>query len=385
LTIEALATLLLSETKARIYARGLLIGAALGLPVSTWQPGDPTRSDYHFISEILEVTSGIAASLARSGFLDEAQDLWLEVKAEQDFGVVSIDATFASASCLLTNGGGGEFVLEAGDVTVSNSTTDKTFTNVTGGTLKRGVGQTLALDFVADEAGSESTSAAGEIDELVTQLRTVTVSNAAAAVGVDKETEAALRTRCRDKLGALSPNGPRDGYAFVGKSSDLTGSTEVTDVRVYDDSDTGDVLVYLRGASGAVSAAAVDAVTTAILSYATPLCITPTVATAVNVVAPITYQLWVYSADSRELAEIEAAVESALVALFLARPIGGDITPPALVGSVRKKLIEATIKGASPYSYDVLVTLPATDVALTNIQVAVLGTLIATVTKVADP
>lgn len=385
MTIAALASSIIGATKAEIYARGLQIGAALGLPVTTWQPGDPTRSDYHFISELLELCEAFVVELAKSAVLDEAEDEWLIVKAEQDFGVTAIPATYAATSCTLTNSGGGRYPsLVVGSVTAKNTATGKTFRNVTGGSLI-GVGATISLDFVADEAGSGSTSAAGEIDALVTGLRGVTITNPAAAIGVDKESDPALRTRCREKLGALSPNGPRDAYAYVAKSSDLTGSTEVTDARVYDDADTGDVRVFLRGASGAVSGAAVTAVTTAILRYAAPLCITPVVESATNQTVAITYQLWLYSADSREVSEIEDAVETALEAMFAARPIGGDIITPGDPGAVYLRLIESTIRGVSPYAFRVELSLPAADVELDDDEVAVLGVVTPTITKVVDP
>jgi phage-related baseplate assembly protein len=382
--VISFASLILSETKEAIYAKGLQIGAALGLPVTTWAPGDPTRSDYYFIAEILETLEAVVGQLAKSSVLDESEGDWLIVKAEQDYGVTAVEATYATAACTLTNGGGGQYTIVAGDLTAKNTATGKTYRNVTGGSLV-GVGATLSLDFVADEPGSGSNAAAGEIDALVTVLRAVTITNPAAAIGLDQESEDALRTRCREKLGSLSPNGPRDAYAYIAKSSEFTGSTEVTDARVYDDADTGDVEVYLRGASGAVSGDAVTAVLAAILEYAAPLCITPAVASATNVTVAVTYQLWLYSADSRSTSEIEDAVEAALLAMLATRPIGGDIITPGANGYVYLRLIEATIKGVSPYAFRVALTLPAADVELDPDEVAVLGTVTATITKVADP
>src|SRR5262249_39771218 len=158
--------------------------------------------------------------------------------------------------------------------------------NTTGGNLPAKVGVvngTLTITVIADEAGSGSSAGAGEIDTLVTTSLGVTCSNATAAVGTDEQDESVTRQQCPDKLGSLSPNGPVDAYRYVARNSALTGSTAITRVRAYPDSDTGDVLVYLAGPSGAISSADRALAETAIADWATPLCITPTVSSATNV------------------------------------------------------------------------------------------------------
>jgi phage-related baseplate assembly protein len=383
----SLAALLVQETKARIYAAGLEVATDLGLPVTTWSAGDPTRSLYHFMAETLEALESMIAGYVASGFLSYATGEFLQLLASEVYDVDFVEETFATTTVVLSNAGGGVYPIEAGDVTVKNSTTGVTYRNTTGGTIASGPGTTLTVTVVADEGGSDGSAGIGEIDEMVTTFLGVTCSNDAAAVGLDEESDASIRERCRDKLGAFSPNGPADAYAYVARTAALTGTSGITRVRVYPDSDTGDVLVYLAGPAGAVSAPDLALGEAAILEWATPLCITPTVAAASNVTIAVTYTIWLYQAVGVTEAEAEAAIETALEDMFAVRPIGGDILTGDLTGSMFKSLIESTIRGVYPDDcFRVSVSAPAGDTALTNAQVAALGTVTATaVNFVSDP
>jgi phage-related baseplate assembly protein len=381
----SLASLLIRETKAAIYATALSIARALNLPVDAWQAGDPTRSLYHVLSEVLSTLEGVVSAYVGSGFLDYATGDWLTLLAKQIYNVDREVAAYAETTFDLTNAGGGVYDFEPGDLTVKCTATGKTYRNSSGGHLAA-LGGVLSVDIVADEPGSDSSAAAGEIDDLVTGYIGVTGSNPTAAVGVDEQTDDSLRQQCRDKVGALSPDGPAAAYSFVAKSSALTGTTAVTRVRVYADSDTGDVTVYLAGPSGAVASGDRDVVETAILRWATPLCITPTVLSASNVTIAVTYQLWIYEGVNKTSLEIQTSVAAALATMFAKRPIGGDIIPPATTGALYKEMIESTIRTAFPdHTFKIAVSIPASYTAMTNGQVPALGVIASTVTFVADP
>ena len=105
--MATLTDMLTTETKAAIYARGLAVAQALGLNVTSWVAGDPTRSLYHFLSNILETLEIQVAGYVSSGFLDYATGNWLTLLAEQLYGVTRTEATYASTTVRLTNGGGG--------------------------------------------------------------------------------------------------------------------------------------------------------------------------------------------------------------------------------------------------------------------------------------
>lgn len=383
--MPSLVSLLVEETKAEIYARGLAVATALGLPVTSWVAGDPTRSLYHYVAEVLSTLESMAAGFVGSGFLDYAAGGWLTLLADQIYNVQRVEATYASTTVTLANTGGGIYVIAPGDVVVKNSTTGKTYTNVDGGTL---LGSPLNLDlvFTADESGSASSADATDIDTMVTTLLGVTCSNATAAVGLDEEADTSVRDRCRAKLGTLSATGPRDAYDFVVRDSTLTGNTEITRSRTVADSVTGDVTTYVAGSSGAVSGAAVTAAQAAVEEWAAPLCITPTVSNCSSVTIAVTYSLWLYTSVGETAATIEAAVEDALDALFAARPIGGDIIAPAATGKLYKSLIESTIRGVYPtHAFRVSVSAPAADTSLGINEVAALGVVTPTISLEATP
>ena len=381
----SLADLMVRQTKASIYAMGLSVAQSLGLPVTSWQPGDPTRSLYHLASEMLAKLEEVVALYVAAGFLDTATGDWLTFLASEVFGVDRVESTFAGTNVTLTNAGGGVYDFDAGDITFKASSSGKTYRNTTGGHL--GAGGTLVVDVVADESGSASSAGATEINALVTGILGVTCSNATAAVGLDAEADASLRARCRDRMGALSPNGPRAAYAYVARTPELAGTSAVTRVRTFTDPATGVVTVYLAGASGGVSGGDRALVESAILAYATPLAVTPDVLAATNVVVPVTYELWVYQRVNLTTVAIGQAIESALEQTFADRPIGGDIIPPATTGALYTSLIESTIRGAFPAdTFRVVVTSPAgASTALANGEVAKLGAVAATVHLVKDP
>lgn len=388
---DNLSGLLVQESQADIYNSFLAICTTLGLPVTSWQPGDPTRSLGFLEATELETLESIVTGYIQSGFLDYASGIWLTIVAQQVFNVAVPQPTYATTTTLiLTNTSGYVYDIDAGDLTLANSSSGATYTNTTGGTLPGISGSTpgtLTLTVVATAAGSASSAGAGEIDTIVSTLLGVTCANVTAAIGLDLQAAATTVQQCRNKLSSLSPGGPGGAYSYVALTSALTGVTDVTQAREYDDSETGDVTLYIAGPSGAVSGDDVIAVQNAVNQYATPLCITPTVISAVNVVVPITYTLWIYSNVNQTAAQIEATVETALENFFVARPIGGDIIPPATAGALYASMIESVIGQVFPVqTFRVLVTLPAVETtALTQGQVVALGTITPTINLISPP
>jgi len=378
--MATLASLLTKETRAQIYARALTLAASLGLTTTSWAAGDSTRSLYHLVSQILSSLEAQVAGFIGSGFLEYATGDWLTILAAQLFNVTRTEATYATSKITLTNGGGGLYSFDAGDVIVKASASGATYTCTSGGTLSPGPATTLIMEVTADLAGSGSNAAIGDIDTMVTGMPGVTVSNYTAAVASDAESDADLRTRCRAKLGMLSPNGPRDAYDFVARTEAYSGTTEVTRTRTIGDATTGDVTVYCAGSSGAITAPALALVQTALEKYAAPLCITPTAVNCTTTAIDVTYTLWVYASVGEDEATIEAAVYDALVAMLAARPIGGDIIAPATTGAVYQSLIASTIRDVYPdHAFRVTVTAPAGDTALAINAVPTIGTVTPTV------
>jgi phage-related baseplate assembly protein len=118
----------------------------------------------------------------------------------------------------------------------------------------------------------------------------VTVTNAAAFVGTDEETDVDLKVRCVAKLGSLSPNGARDAYNFIARSATRADGSPIgiTRVRTIPDG-IGGVDVYLATPSGGVTGTSGDpltdlgAVAAAIWETTEPLAVEATVASATKI------------------------------------------------------------------------------------------------------
>lgn len=373
-----LATLVVKEGVEGVLRTGLSIARAIGLPVSSWQPGDPSRALFKLEAEKLGgPLEDTVIGFIKSGFLDYAEGVWLKVQAKQGFGVDVPDPTYASGSLVLTNSGGGVFEdLQPGDITFRNVVTGKTYRNTTGGDLLAGPGTTLMVSFEADEPGSASSAAAGEVAEIVTTMIGVTCTNPIAAIGTDEQPREETIRQCRAKQDARSPMGPKGAYTSVAVDSKRTGRSDVTRARSFGRSDIGETTLYLAGPSGAVSEPARQAVEDAILRWSTPLTITPIVLSAESVVIPVSYELWVYADSNKSADELEDDVESALEQMMAARDIGGDIIPPAS-GAIYKTLIESTIRGVNPAAFRVAVSVPASDTPIAQHQVPALGAVTA--------
>jgi len=363
------------RTFDQILAVGLEVAEALGLPVTTWREGDPTRSQYHYLAEVLSTLEPTNASYIKAGFLSSAvadaeesgSSEWLKVLALETFGVEVAEATYATSAAgegvTLTNGGGGLYDVAAGDITFRNSVTNKTYHNTDAFVLSAGL--THTFEIVADEAGSDSTVGDDEIDELVTTLPGVTVVSSDPVVGIDEPSPKAIEVLCLATLGALSPNGPPDAYEYVCTNAALTGVTEINRATALGDDETGEVTIYVASAAGAVTSGSVAAAQAAVLIWATPLCIRPTVISATAETVDVTAQIVGDNIPSTFLSDIEGALET----LFLDLPIGGTV--------YRSRII-AAIHEAVPSAVSVVLLAPALDVTLAATEVPVVGTVIVT-------
>ena len=352
-----LTTLFSVETKDAILEKGLAIASALGLPVTSWRPGDPTRSLYHYVAEILGSFESVVAQFIRSGFLDYAEGDWLTLLAEQVYGLRRIEATAAGGELYLYNGGGGYYEWAAGDLSFKASATGKTYHSTTALTLASG--ELGLVSFVADDAGSDYAAAAGEVDELVTSALGIVVVTSAnigtvpseagspeissSALATDEQSDPALRAACRTSLGALSPNGPLDAYEFIATSPEYLGSLAVARARALDDpAGNGGVLVYIAGAAGPITDGD-GSIEAALARWATPLGISPQLIPASAGSRSFTITLYVHDTIGEPEAVIVAAVEADELALFAATPIGGNGVVGA-TGYLHKTLIESVAR-----------------------------------------
>lgn len=370
MTLDELTTPL---TPAQIEEHIYAAIAARGVSTTGWKDGAVVRTLITAIAIVLGGLSELQAAIARGGFLELATGPWLTLVARYVYGVERNSGTFARGEVTLDNTGGGVYAGDPGDLIVVNSAKGKSYRNTASfsvGAFETGV----TIPIQAIEIGSESTASPGQINQMETVLLGVTVTNAAAVVGTDEETDVELRTRCRESTGALSPNGPRDAYAYIAKSATAADGSPlgVTRVRTVADG-YGGVTAYVATATGAVSGGDVAIIQGEIERKAGPLAITPTVVSATAVPITVAYELWVLDSSGLSTSQIEEDVASALISLAASTPIGGDIIG-ASPGRLHLQAIEAAIsKAVDGYLVDLVTSVPAGDVTLAIDEVPVLG------------
>lgn len=366
MNLDELTTPLTREEIERAIYESL---AAKGVNTTGWKPGAVVRTIITGTSIVLSAFSELQAAIARGGFLELAEGNWLTLVARHVYGVERIKGTFASGEVTLTNRGGGVYAGDPGDLVFSCSSgraAGKTYRNTTPYSLP--AFGTITIPIQAVEIGSGSTALPYEIDRLETVLLGVEVANEASVVGRDAETDAALRTRCKDKLGPLSPMGPRDAYASIARSAvDEDGEAiGVTRVRTVADG-IGGLTVYVATPSGGVTdPAAIAAIQADTDRLAEPNAVTATVVSASPVLVAVAYELWVRSTIGLTRDQIEVRVSDALTELCANTPIGGDI----IAGTVSGRLYLSAIKGAiadaigRDYLVRLEVTSPVSDITL---------------------
>ena len=359
---------------------------ASGTTTSAWQPGAVTRAMISGCAIVLAAMSSLVALIASGGFLSLARGQWLTLVAYHVFGVERRAATFAAGDLTLTNNGAGVFAPAVGDVIVSNTTTGKLYRNTEAFSL--GIGEALDVSFAAFEAGINSTAAIGEVTTFETELVDVSITNAAAWVGLDEQSDPDLRALCLATRDSVSPNGPKRAYEKFAKSAVRSDGTAigVTRVRSLADGDGG-VTTYVATASGAVSGTEGDeltdlgAVAASIRENVEPLCVVNTTASASIVSINVTYELWAWSdidvSTAPEGATPSARIKSQIL-LDLAEymseiPIGGQ--DAELSDRVFHDSIRTLIGKAFPEIYRVKLTVPSSDTTLTVGQAPAIGTV----------
>jgi hypothetical protein len=126
----------------------------LGVSTTSWKTGAVVRAMLTATALLFSALSYLTASIARSGFLELATGDWLTLVARYVFNVERVEATFAEGEVTLTNTTGGVFVYDPEDLTVRNSTTDKSYRNTSAFVLNGF--ETLTVAVRAVESGSAS-------------------------------------------------------------------------------------------------------------------------------------------------------------------------------------------------------------------------------------
>jgi hypothetical protein len=348
-------TLMASVTADQIFDRLLGVLETAGVPARSWRRGGVARSVLGALSDVGYQGSVIVRDGIRGMFLAFAEGSWLAAHAEDTYGTEKIAATFATGEVTFSNTGGAVHSFGADEIIViatesgARYRVTEAFIIPSGSVASPG---TVTVEVTAIDSGSTGSAAPGEIDTLETPLSKVTVSNEAALVGVDEETDEALRARCRAKRGTWSPFGPRDAYEYAALSATLTDGTPagVTRVAVSRYSSTGTVTVVCATASGTPTSDELDAVEENVEAIARPDTVTATVSGAVPVATTHTITVWARGgvADT-----IEDNAQAAMAALIATYPIGGISKTQGGQGYLFADQIAATIIASSPEVFDV--------------------------------
>lgn len=349
----------------------------VGVVTTSWKPGAVVRTIIVAVAAVLAALSQLQAQIARSGFLAYSTGAWLTLVARYVYGVERIGATFASGELVLTNTGGGVFSFDPDDLIFLNTARSTTYRNAEAFSL--GALSSVTIQITATEPGAASSADPGEIDTLVTVVLGVTCSNLGTLTGTDAEEDAALRTRCQQMLGSLSPMGPWDAYTYAVRTATHPDGTTigVTRVRIVKDG-TGHVWVYCASNNGEVSGDPEDPNTDlgiandAVQRRAAPLAVTAHVLSATSEIVDVTYEVWMYNTSALTVGEIEDTIETAIETFLAMQPIGGNV-----VGSDPGKIfvsgIEHAIFDCLPEIFRVVVTLPAADLVLAANDVPIKG------------
>ena len=343
-------------TEDSIYAAIIAKIVSLGLPID--QLSD--RSVAKGIIRGVASTGGTIAALISNGIKsrfvgrDENGDLlatggWLEKAALYDFGVTKIDATYAEGSIAAANSGGNAYTLQPYTFVIKNSN-GKIFRNTA--VVSLGAGSSgVPATMLAAEQGTGSNTVQGETWTVVSPADpAITVTNAAAFVANDAETDDDLTDACIAKLGALSLDGPRGAYAYairVAVRDDNGLPVNVNRWQKKLTNSSGTVQIYLASASGTVDSHDIAGVVNSIEAIARPDTVTVNVNSSTAVPTSGTLTIWAKTTQGVTAAAITSAVNAALATQIAAYPIGGVATTSSQ-GYLYAETIEGWAQAAHP-------------------------------------
>ncbi len=389
-----------TEIKARIIA----FCAMANLKVTSWPEGGTMQQIVTVIAQAIFAFAQIIARAIRGQFLELAEDPgdfdgappaagWLSAKGSGDYGTDRIDNTFANGHVTITNNSGIVQTFSPETLTFQNEITSKTYrnsfdasiyTNPDGtATLGIGISNAITIPVSAEEAGTASNAAPGEVTILQEGLTDVDVTNDSPILGTDREERQAYIDRCLLAAAATSPNGPVGAYEYLALSARDDGTwgnsktgNPLNINRAYftKNSATGIVQGFFASPSGAADPGEFTIANNVIINNAVPDCVTYTGFNAIETTVAITYSVEATASPGVSDVIIKAAIAAELATLFKTIPING-YKVIATVGSIDKALISAVIGRAHRSITSVTLTLPAANVSLSLGHVGKLGTI----------
>ena len=235
MTTVTLADLVAPVSYSDALASEMSIAAALGLPTTVWQPIDPLRSMMTTNAQIVSDYSAIVNLIAQGGYASYAAIMpapagstnadsdgylttWLDLIASDEYNVQRIEASFAITTLTLVNSTPGTFgPFTPGTLHFQYAGAQQpTYANTSTVTIAPSTSTTVQIIADAGFPGPLGQIPSGATLVIVTPMAGVTVNALTSAVqATPQETNAHLLTRCQNKLGSLSPNGPAQAYSYV--------------------------------------------------------------------------------------------------------------------------------------------------------------------------
>lgn len=393
------ADLLKAKADWRAHLRALYTDAiAVGLRVTAWAKGSPTRAVYYCVARAEEVLIEAVRDIANQGFRSTAAGDALTLVAREVFGIERPSSSHATTTVLITNTLGGNYVFGPRELVLLNSAKNKQYVNL--GEVAIGpLAEDIEVGVVAVEPGSASTALPGDIDSFVTAVDGLIISQPTAAIGLDSMSDADLLTAAGARVGfiptesTIGAGGAPGAYESIvrvgpdGKGGVLRpDATRIAVTRAKIDRADGAVTVYVADADGGVPTDDVDLLDAAVKAYAASIGISAVVYSALTVGIPVTYTSYVPASSSAGDEELEAAAEQALLDYFGRVPVGGYELETGMfripLDGIRRAIANAqsAIVGET---VAVTVTVPADDFAPSPVAVPVLvGEPTATIKRV---
>jgi hypothetical protein len=215
--VTTLVELLAAKTQEEREAQLLALLNSVGFPVSDYYIGSVARTIQKMVAAGLVDMDALLPQIAAGGFLGPFTSggntypsrAWLELVAEQVFGITPAGATQTKQRCSLwCDLGAGPYTIGSVEQLVARSRFGRLYKNVTTGTVVAGTNPAtkLTLDFLAESPGAiYNGDITGTIVELVTPLPGLNISNETQSFGGLDSSDRATRTG--SSTGIVTPSG----------------------------------------------------------------------------------------------------------------------------------------------------------------------------------
>lgn len=346
-----LPSLLTSPTPASVRSSLVSGLVGLGIRADLWKQGGTFSTILTVISTLFAGFANTLTNAIAAGFLGYASGPWLVLLAYYVFGVIATPATYAAGPITLMNSGGGIYSYATGTFVIQNPITGQTYVNQAPFTI--GANTSISTNFQAQVAGSVATSAAGQINAIVTQALGLSCTNPAPLLGQNADTDPQIVAKCQAARAGRSALGPQGAYlnAVLTAINASGNPVNINRISVVNTSDMA-VTVYCASPQGVPTAEDLAAVSANVLAIAQPMQVTASVVAC----TPVTYSpiLTAWCTPGGPIASVvEEECQAAILLYVSLYPISGLPRPPDSQGYLYWSATVGVIKSAEPTIYDV--------------------------------